>query len=93
MESVPQQWRPLSSALFAGADFAALSVVLQLTDQPVRILLGSSAMALLAGVVTYRQNRGKTLLPTPVLILMSVVALAAYSVWIVREPPSGADWV
>jgi uncharacterized membrane protein (UPF0136 family) len=94
MSGVPRQLRPLSSALFAGAGFAALSVVLQLTDQPVKILLGSAAMALLAGVTTYRLEKDKTILPKPVLVLLSIVYLAVYSVWMMREPPAGApEWI
>jgi uncharacterized membrane protein (UPF0136 family) len=93
MWSVPKPLRPLSSALFTGAVFAAVFVVLQVTDQPVTILLGSAAMALLAGVTTYRLDKDKTILPTSVLVLLSIVSLIVYGVWMMREPPAGAEWI
>ncbi len=93
MGSVPKRFRPLSSALFAGAGFAALSVVLQPTDKPARLLLGSAAMALLAGVTRYRQERDKTILPTPALVLLSIGSLAVYGIWMMRQPPAGTEWI
>jgi uncharacterized membrane protein (UPF0136 family) len=86
-------WRPLSSALFVGVSFAALSLVLELSDQPAKIAAGSAAMALLAGVVRYREEKGRTMLPTWALVLMSLGSLALYAVWMLRQPPAGGEWI
>jgi hypothetical protein len=84
---------PMASAVFTGAVFAAFSFAIMLAE-PVRILLGSLAMALLAGITTARLQRGKPLLPLWALLLLGVGALILHTrVFLIQQRPTGFDWL
>jgi hypothetical protein len=76
-----------------GGIFGAFAFAIQLAS-PLRIVLGSLAMALLWGLVVYRMARGRTLLPTAALVVLGVGALTLYTAALVLgERPAGIEWV
>jgi hypothetical protein len=85
--------RPMAtSALLAWLIFVALSFALHAAPL-LHIAVGATAVALFAGVATRRQLKGHSMLPTPVLVILAIGALAIYSWWFVRDPPTGIDMV
>jgi hypothetical protein len=85
--------RPMAAAVLTGVVFAAFSFAIAL-GEPVRILLASLAMALLAGITTARLQRGKPLLPLWALLLLGAGGLILHTwVLVVQPQPTGFDWV
>ena len=93
MFNVPNLYRSVTGAFSAGASFAAYALIVDLAS-PLRILLGSLAVAIFGGVIAYRQSKGKPLVSTGALFLFSIAVLALYT-WalLVHEKPVGTEWV
>jgi peptidoglycan/LPS O-acetylase OafA/YrhL len=83
----------LVGALAGAVPFAAFAFLVELAS-PLRILLGSLAVALFFGIMSYRKSRRMPLLPTWGLLVLGIGALALYT-WalLVRQQPVGTEWL
>ena len=85
--------RPFASAVLTGVVFAVFALAIDLAD-PLRILIGASAMALLAAWTTARQQRGRALLPLWALLLLGAGGLTIYTwAFLIQQRPTGFDWI
>jgi hypothetical protein len=82
----------LTSALLFGGVFGAFAFAIHLAS-PLRIVLGSLAMAVLGGITGYRLSLGRSILPTAALVVLAVGALALYTAALVLgDRPAGSEW-